>query len=451
MDVDSIWATLATLLGALLVYLIVGVAEAALATISRTRLRLLSEEGRSGADSGLHLLEDPDRLRESVSLLRLILVVVIVAAAVLIAQGIGGSVVVTLVGAWAGVMLLQALAGAIGMHWYHSLAPTLAPLMIVLALFVAPLRVVLGWFQRRFAGAPVEDEETLRLSEEERRVLASVVGDEEAIIPEEGREMIHSIVTLGQTTVREVMVPRPDLVALRSDCSLVDALDTVIKEGHSRVPVYEENVDNIIGILYAKDLLGYFKDGRTDVPIRDMLRPALFVPSSRMADELLQDLQRRRVHLAVVFDEYGGTAGLVTIEDILEEIVGEIQDEYDEEEEAFYQINEYEAMVSGRLDIDDLNHEMGLNLPTDENDTVGGLIYSALGRVPLLHDEVRMEEAGVTFRVVGMAGRRILKVHILVDRPPSDEAQDEPLEGEARTDTPSSSGAEVGASHLLFF
>jgi CBS domain containing-hemolysin-like protein len=453
LDVDSTWATLAVLLGALLIYTVIAVADAALETISHTRLRLLAERNVSGASHALQLLDDRPRLHMSLSLLRLLLLVSITAAVLTLSQQTGGSPFVAAIAVWAMMILLWIGAAAIGARGYLRIAPALAPLLRVLVLLISPLRALIQGLQQRVVGTSREDEELLRLTEEERRALMSMVGDHEGELPEEGREMIYSIVALGQTTVREVMVPRPDVVALRSDSTLQEALDTVIQEGHSRIPVYEENIDNIVGILYAKDLIGYLRDNRTDVPLRDMLRPAIYVPSSKMADELLHDLQRRRVHLAIVFDEYGGTAGLVTIEDLLEEIVGEIQDEYDEEEAAFDPLNEYEAAVSGRFDIDDLNREMGLDLPTDENDTVGGLVYSALGRVPLLHDEVRLDEEGVTFRVTAMAGRRILKVRVKTDQPTLEEQLDDVIvDGSAEElPPPSRGGAGMSASRMLFW
>jgi CBS domain containing-hemolysin-like protein len=262
------------------------------------------------------------------------------------------------------------------------------------------------------------------LSEEELLLLASVVGDpiSEATIEAEEREMIASIFTLRQTTAREVMVPRIDIVALEVETPMLDALDTIIRMGHSRIPVFEESVDNIVGILYAKDLLAYLRDGKTAVPLRDILRPAHFVPESKKADELLQELQQSRVHIAIVVDEYGGTAGLVTIEDVLEEIVGEIQDEYDAEEPFIEVVSDVEAICNARVDLDDLNRAMDLQLPTEESDTLGGLIYSELGRVPLVGDKVELAEEGVTFYVLSVAGRRITKVRVVKQRPPHDDA-----------------------------
>ncbi len=423
MDVDSRWAALAVLGLALLLIVVLAAAEAALSTISRSRVRALDEQGVNGAATALRLIDDSQRMRFSLSLLNTLLIAVATGATFAIADGAGINGGIAILEVVLGTLLLQSVAAAAGARWRHRVAPALAPFVNSLFVALMPVRASQVRLTRRLSGfATIDEEELQRLDEEEMRVLASVVGDDDTEIAEEGREMIYSIVTLGQTTAREIMVPRPDIVALRSDLSMMEALDLITREGHSRIPVYDETIDRITGVLYAKDLLAYLRDGRMDVPVKDVLRPALFVPTSKMADELLGDLQRSRVHLAIVFDEYGGTAGLVTIEDVLEEIVGEIQDEYDAEEEAFVLLNEYEAIVSGLLDIDDLNHEMDLRLPTHQNDTVGGLIYSALGRVPLVGDEIRMEAEGVTFRVLAMVGRRISSVRVLVDHvePPAE-------------------------------
>jgi CBS domain containing-hemolysin-like protein len=225
--------------------------------------------------------------------------------------------------------------------------------------------------------------------------------------------MIYSIFEFGDTLVREVMVPRIDVVAVEVNSRLSDALAVIIQAGHSRIPVYEETIDNIVGMLYAKDLLRYWCQPGEDNPdalkLRDILRDVFYVPETKKVDELLQELQQRKVHIAVVVDEYGGTAGLVTIEDILEEIVGEIQDEYDTDEEASVEvITPDEVIFNGRVAVDDVNQTLNVELPTDSGDTLGGLIYSSLGRVPVAGDKARIRD--VELSVLAVAGRRIKKV-----------------------------------------
>jgi CBS domain containing-hemolysin-like protein len=201
------------------------------------------------------------------------------------------------------------------------------------------------------------------------------------------------------------------MVAVEVNTGIMDALDVAIQAGHSRIPVYEETIDNIVGILYAKDLLQYWRDDTSSLKLRDILRNVYYIPESKKVDELLQELQQRKVHIAIVVDEYGGTAGLVTIEDILEEIVGEIQDEYDSEEAFMEVLSEDEIIFNGRMDLDDVNHIMGLELPTDRTDTLGGLVYSNLGRVPVVGDRIRIQNVEIT--VLSVVRRQIKKVKVV--------------------------------------
>jgi CBS domain containing-hemolysin-like protein len=250
------------------------------------------------------------------------------------------------------------------------------------------------------------------ITEEEIKTLVDA-GEEGGVIEEDEKRMIYSIFEFGDTLVREVMVPRIDVVAVEVNSRLSDALAVIIQAGHSRIPVYEETIDNIVGMLYAKDLLRYWCQPGEDNPdalkLRDILRDVFYVPETKKVDELLQELQQRKVHIAVVVDEYGGTAGLVTIEDILEEIVGEIQDEYDTDEEASVEvITPDEVIFNGRVAVDDVNQTLNVELPTDSGDTLGGLIYSSLGRVPVAGDKARIRD--VELSVLAVAGRRIKKV-----------------------------------------
>ena len=239
--------------------------------------------------------------------------------------------------------------------------------------------------------------------------------------------MIQAVIELGDQRIHEVMVPRTTMVTLPADASMEEAIDTVIEEGHSRIPVYEENIDEIIGILYAKDLLPFLKGSASERPsLRSILRTPVFVPESMSVDDLLHEFQRRKVHIAIVLDEYGGTAGLVTIEDLLEEIVGEIQDEYDEEEPLIVRLSDDEARMDGRADVDDLAELFDTNLGLedgDQYDTVGGLIYHRIGGVPKPGDQVLVD--GLTLTVETIDGRRVGKVLVVRDRDASDPEDDE--------------------------
>ena len=243
--------------------------------------------------------------------------------------------------------------------------------------------------------------------EEEIRTIVDA-GEEEGIIEQDEREMIYSIFEFGDTLAREIMVPRIDVVAVDVNTPMLDALNVIMEAGYSRIPVYSDTMDNIEGLLYAKDLLPYLRDGKTDIALPDILRDAYFVPETKRVNELLEDLQQRKVHVAIVVDEYGGTAGLVTIEDILEEIVGEIQDEYDSEEEFVEYLVPGEIVFNARVNLDDAGKLLGVSLPTEGVDTLGGLIYNELGRVPTVQDEVTIGDVRLT--VLSVAGRRIKKV-----------------------------------------
>jgi putative hemolysin len=246
------------------------------------------------------------------------------------------------------------------------------------------------------------------LTDEELRSLVDST-PESGILEQEERKMIYSIFRLGNTLAREIMVPRIDVTALEAQATLDQAVDILMKTGHSRMPVYEESIDNILGLLYAKDLLPVWREGSQMTSLRELLRPGYFVPEAKKVDELLGEMQARRIHMAVVIDEYGGVAGVVTLEDIVEEIVGEIQDEYDQAEESPYQeLEGGEYIFQGRVDLDDFNEIMGSYLPREEADTIGGFIYNRVGRVPSSGENLQIDNLLLT--VDQVSGRRIRKV-----------------------------------------
>ena len=237
-------------------------------------------------------------------------------------------------------------------------------------------------------------------------------GQEEGVLEQEEQKMIVSIFRLGDTLVREIMVPRIEVLALDVNTPIDEAMDALKRSGHSRVPVFKDSVDNILGLLYAKDLLGIWREGRYEASLSEHLRQAYFVPEAKKVDALLAELQAKRIHMAIVVDEYGGVAGIVTLEDIVEEIVGEIRDEYDQAEELLFQeVGEDEYLFQGRIDLDDFNDIMGTELPNSEADTLSGLIYSRIGRVPTSGDNVLINDLQLTVEQV--SGQRIRKVRAL--------------------------------------
>jgi CBS domain containing-hemolysin-like protein len=257
-------------------------------------------------------------------------------------------------------------------------------------------------------------------------------GQQEGVLEEDEREMIYSIFQLGDTLVREIMVPRIDITAIDVQSPIPQAIDNLLASGFSRVPVYEETVDNILGLLYTKDILRFWREGIQAKSLRDLLRPPYFVPEAKKVDELLAEMQSQRIHMAMIVDEYGGIAGLVTLEDIVEEIVGEIQDEFDQAEESpFQQIDQDEYIFQGRITLDDFNEVMGSHLPSEEADTLSGFIYNRIGRVPTVQEMIRVN--GLILTVEMVIGRRIRKVRARhspsasngVDKPESDHASQE--------------------------
>lgn len=247
------------------------------------------------------------------------------------------------------------------------------------------------------------------VTEEEIMTLVDA-GHTGGAIEDEEKEMIYSVLQLSETYVREMMTPRIDIKAVGVHHSLEDAMDVFINTGLSRIPVYEDSIDNVRGLLYAKDMLPRWKQDQSTT-ISAVMRPAYFVPETKSADELLKELQQRKVHMAIVVDEYGGTAGLVTIEDIIEEIIGDIQDEYDlYEEDEYEQTGENEYIVDAGIDLDDFNDLLDLNLPTEDSDTLGGFIYTHFGRVPEVDEEIDSEK--LYLRVMSVDGRRIRKAYV---------------------------------------
>ena len=311
-----------------------------------------------------------------------------------------------------------------------------APLVAGLEWVLSPL-VRLALFGASLVSRPLAGRALPFVTEEEIKTMVDA-GEEGGVIEEEEKEMINAIFDMGDTLAREIMVPRIDVLALDVSTSLPQAVDAVLSVGHSRVPIYQGNIDNVLGLLYAKDLLRVWKDsgqaGAVPQSVRDLMRPAYFAPETKKVDQLLADLQQKRIHMAIVVDEYGGTAGIVTLEDIVEEIVGDIRDEYDVDEESLFErIHDGEYIFDARVNLDDVNELLNLNLPTSESDSLGGFIYGQLGHVPSAGEKVPADQA--TFEVLSVTGRRIRKVR--ARRMPSADVPAAPeADGHAPDDSP---------------
>jgi magnesium and cobalt transporter len=227
-------------------------------------------------------------------------------------------------------------------------------------------------------------------------------------------EMVQGIASLSDSNVREIMVPRIDVVSISLNTQISEIITIVADCGHSRFPVFNETIDNIIGILHAKDLLRYLGKNGEDFELEQLIRPAYFVPESKKLDSLLREFQRRRVHIAVVVDEYGGTSGIVCLEDIIEEIVGEIQDEFDNETEDVLKISDGVYLCDARVNLEWLNEEIGLNLPTEDYDTLGGFVFDLFDKIPAKYE--KMSYKNMDFVIQGMEGHKIQTIKIVFHR-----------------------------------
>jgi len=413
----------------LAVYALVSLIYSALTNIRQTPMREQAENGSVRARRVLRLLDNLVRLNITHQFTLLLLnFAVAVVATLMVAQpiiaadpGVSPTVVYLLV--LAGTVLVTLLFGqlipaAIGSAYADMLALGLSGAATLWVSVFTPVVIVLMATGQAIAGLFGGDPLAASVTEEEIMTLIDA-GQKEGTIEDEEKAMIFSVLQFGETMVRELMVPRIDIVAVEINTPLEAALAKFVETGHSRLPVYDEKIDNIEGLLYAKDLLALWHDGGPKPRgIRELMRPAYFVPESKRADLVLKEMQHNKIHLAVVVDEYGGTAGIVTIENLIEEIVGDIQDEYDlEEEEEYIQISEDEYTVDASMDLDDFNELLHVNLPTEDSDTLGGYIYSQLGRVPTAGEELDDQEHLLMLRVESVEGRRIRKVHVTRRRP----------------------------------
>jgi putative hemolysin len=418
--------------------------EMGLVTSRRARLESLAEGGNRAAARVQRLKEHPARFLAVIQLgITFVGFLAAAFAGVNLSRGLEDVLEqMHLLAPYAGLIALIVVTGlltvvtiifgelvpkAIGLANAERVSMTFIRLIEVLGIVFAPVVSFLTWTTSRVAhlfGADITQEE--RVSADEIRLMIER-GGEQGILEAEEEQMIHAVIELGERRVHEVMVPRIAMAAVPASATIDEAIGTIVQHGHSRIPVYEESVDEIVGILYAKDLLPHFRDSAGQRPeLRSLLRPPVYIPESMTVDDLLHEFQRRKVHIAIVLDEYGGTAGLVTIEDLLEEIVGEIQDEYDVEEPMVVQLSDDEARVDGRASVDDLGDlfdtDLGLK-DEDEYDTVGGLIYHRIGGVPSPGDQVVVN--GLTLTVETTDGRRVGKVLVVRQRTAEGVAVDE--------------------------
>ncbi len=408
-------------------------AEIAFVSVRRTRLDELAEAGDRRAKRAQRLMRDPGRflavIQVAITFLgALASAVAAVSIVTFVAEPLRGIalladqadtialLLVTSVVSVVSIVLGELIPKGFALANPDRIALAVSGPITLFAKIVSPLVGVLVALTKLISKPfGIDPTRTPELSAAEIRLIVEQ-GSQQGVLEAEEEQMISAVMSLSDSKLHEVMVPRIDIVAIDQDASFDDAVTLVLTEGHSRTPLYKESVDHIVGILYAKDLLRIIAAGGPRPRLRDIMRPALFVPESQSVDDLLHELQRRRVHMAIVLDEYGGTAGLVTIEDLLEEIVGEIQDEFDEEEPMKVLVRDGEAILDGRADIDQLGElvDPPLELEDDEEyDTVGGFVYHRIGRVPVVGDRVAVAPFAIS--VIKVIGRRVGKVRVTWD------------------------------------
>ena len=408
-------------------------AEIAFVSVRRTRLDELAEAGDRGAKRAQVLMRDPGRflaviqvaitflgaLASAVAAVSIVTVVSEPLRQITFLADYADTIAllfVTSIVAIVSIVLGELIPKGLALGNPDRIARTVSGPITIFAKLVSPLVAVLVALTKLISKPfGIDPTRTPELSAAEIRLIVEQ-GSQQGVLEAEEEQMISAVMSLSDSKLHEVMVPRIDIAAIDQEASFDDAVTLVLTEGHSRTPLYKESIDHIVGILYAKDLLRIIAAGGPRPRLRDIMRPALFVPESQAVDDLLNELQRRRVHMAIVLDEYGGTAGLVTIEDLLEEIVGDIQDEFDEEEPMKVILRDGEAILDGRADIDEMGElvDPPLELEDDEEyDTVGGFVYHRIGRVPVVGDTVAVDP--FTIMVIKVTGRRVGKVRVTWD------------------------------------
>jgi putative hemolysin len=459
------------LVGLLLITLVLAwvaaAAETALTTVSRIQLRRLVDAGDPHAILIQRLHASPNDYLTAILTTNTTAIIVSATAAGLLGNNHGYStflpqLLISLVDAVIVLVFCEITAKTLALRYNMRFAQALAPtISLITTAMRIPIRAMSAF--ARVLARPAGGAKGPFVTEDELKMLVTV-GEEEGIIEEEEREMIHGVIEIGDMTVREVMIPRIDIVAVEVTKPVEEIVKLVLKHGHTRIPVYEDTIDHIVGVAYAKDLLRYSAARRSSIAekqgdLRKIMRKPYFVPENKNLGEFLHEMRENRVHMAIVIDEHGQTAGIITIEDIIEEIVGPIRDEYDameEEEVQFLAPNE--AVLDARVSLSEAREELGLQLTAEDVDSLGGFIYSQLGTIPRAGTVVDIE--GVRMTVVSVRGQRIGKVRVRSekhfpgavqreqDRAESDQRSQADAAEEAATPRRGrDSGASAGGSH----
>lgn len=404
--------------------------ETSLTAMNRVRVRRLMEERVRGAKALDRLLDQPNRFLAVILLLTLLAHLSATSLASVIAErywaerfGLGAVTTVTTILMTVAIFVLaEVTPKAFGIQHPDRVATRVAkPISALTKLFFPVTRafVAISNVFIKLFGGKTSSEGPFVTEEEIKSIVA--MGEEEGVIEEEEKDMIQSIFEFGDTIVREVMVPRTDVRGLDKEVGTEEALKAIEETGHSRIPLFEESLDNIVGMLYAKDLLlAIGGNGRRKVKPLELARRVHFVPETKRVSQLLREMRNEKIHIAIVVDEYGGTAGLVTIEDLLEEIVGDIFDEYDRAEPTIEHISEEKVRVNATLSLDEFNEHLGTELADPGVDSIGGFMTDLAGHIPSIGETVEYENLRLTAEKVGK--RRLAK--ILVEKLPAAETEE---------------------------
>jgi CBS domain containing-hemolysin-like protein len=404
----------AILVGLAAVAAFCSLAESAIARVSRTKAHHLVQERKTRAARALlRMVENPAPYANALLLLRLLVYVAgtVVAVAWALERWDGAAEAIVIGGLTPLLFVIcEAVPRSIAAQKSERAAQMAAIPVLVAGTILKPVgKVLIAITNAAMVLLPGHPLQKGPFATEEEIREGFDVDEEEEAAEAGDRKLLHSVFEFGDTVVREVMVPRTDMVAIPNTSTVTQALEEIVRAGYSRIPIFDGDTDNIVGVLYAKDLLRTM-DARNERNVTDLARTPLFVPEQKKVAELLRSMQEERIHMAIVVDEYGGTAGLVTIEDLIEEIVGEIVDEYDQEEPLIEPIDERTIRVDAKMSIDEVNELLQVQLPHEEWDTVGGLVFGLTGRVPAAGEIVRYDS--LEFRTERVTGRRIQKVVI---------------------------------------
>lgn len=386
--------------------------ETAVTSVSRLRVRQRIEEGDKKAVTLEKILEHPSNFLGTILFLNNLFNIAAASSATVLAEKYVPYPAAIATGVMTFLILIfgEISPKTFAVQRADKIAFIVAPIVDFLQKILKPvvrLLIIISNGLIKIFGAKVRKEGPF-VTEEEIKTLVSV-GEEEGIIEKHEREMIDSIFEFGDTVVKEVMIPRMDMTAVEKDSTVEKVFETIVKKGYSRIPVYENTIDNVIGIVYTRDLLIHSAKQKGST-IKPLIKPAYYVPETKKVMEFLRELQKAKVHMAIVVDEYGGTAGLVTIEDLLEEIVGEIFDEYDPEEVLIEKMNKNSFKVNAKVNIGDINKKLNLNLPEAEYESLGGFVINLFEKIPSPGDKIAYN--GITFTIDKIIRRRISRLVI---------------------------------------